>query len=82
MLAHVGAVTWAAGHDGPVFIRVSRMGVPAVNASDYAFAPGRAHELRRGSDVTIVATGTVVSRVLASLRVPMLIVQGVEGAVD
>jgi transketolase len=58
------AVRWAAGHTGPVFIRVSRMGVPAVNPSAYRFEPGRAVTLRDGSDVTLVATGVVVRRVL------------------
>lgn len=60
------AVRWAATHDGPVFIRVSRMSVPAVNDDDYAFEPGRAITLREGRDVTLIATGTVVSRALAA----------------
>jgi transketolase len=58
------AIRWAAGHDGPVFVRVSRMGVPDVNPPGYAFAPGTAVTLREGTDVTVVATGTVVSRAL------------------
>ncbi|WP_062521942.1 transketolase family protein [Demequina silvatica] len=58
------AVRWAARHDGPVFIRVSRMGVPDVNPEGYEFAPGKAVTLREGSDVTLIATGTVVSRAL------------------
>ena len=58
------AIRWAAGHDGPVYVRVSRMGVPDVNPEGYEFAPGRAVMLRDGADVTIVATGTVVSRAL------------------
>jgi transketolase len=58
------ALRWAAAHDGPVFVRVSRMGVPAVNADDYSFEAGRAVVLRDGSDVTLVATGTVVARAL------------------
>lgn len=57
-------VRWAAQHDGPVFIRVSRMGVPDVNPEGYRFAPGRAVTLREGDDVTLVATGTVVVRAL------------------
>lgn len=57
-------VRWAAQHDGPVFIRVSRMGVPAVNELDYRFTPGRAVRLRDGSDVTVLATGTTVGRAL------------------
>jgi transketolase len=58
------AIRWAAQHDGPVFVRVSRMGVPDVNPDGYEFAPGRAVTLREGTDVTLVATGTVVSRTL------------------
>lgn len=60
------ALRWAAQHDGPVFVRVSRMGVPDVHPEGYEFVPGRATTLRDGSDVTIAATGTVVSRALAA----------------
>lgn len=60
------AVRWAAAHDGPVFIRVSRMGVPMVNRADYEFVPGKAVTLRDGNDVTLAAVGTVVSRALAA----------------
>lgn len=60
------AVTWAAGHDGPVFLRISRTGVPAVFDAETPFHPGRAHMLREGGDVTIVALGTVVPRALAA----------------
>ncbi len=62
------AVRWAAQHDGPVFLRVSRMGVPAVNPDGYTFVPGRAVTLREGNDVTIIATGTVVTRALDAAR--------------
>jgi transketolase len=58
------ALRWAAGHDGPVFVRVSRMGVPDVNPPDYEFVPGRAVTLREGSDVTVIANGTTVARAL------------------
>lgn len=60
------AVTWAADHDGPVFLRISRTGVPAVFDAETPFHPGRAHMLREGGDVTIVALGTVVPRALAA----------------
>lgn len=60
------AVAWAAGHDGPVFLRISRTGVPAVLDADMDFRPGRAHMLRDGGDVTIIALGTVVPRALAA----------------
>lgn len=58
------AIRWAAQHDGPVFVRVARMGVPDVSPEGYRFAPGRAVTLRDGDDVTLVATGTVVVRAL------------------
>ena len=58
------AVTWAASHPGPVYIRVSRMGVPDVNPAGYQFRPGKAVTLREGTDVTVVATGVTVVRAL------------------
>ncbi|PSL00355.1 transketolase subunit B [Haloactinopolyspora alba] len=57
-------IRWAAEHPGPVFVRVSRMPVPDVMPEDYRFVPGHAVTLRDGRDVTIAATGTVVSRAL------------------
>lgn len=51
-------------YDGPVFFRVSRMGVPSVHAPDQTFEIGKAIRLRQGSDVTIIAAGTLVSRAL------------------
>src|SRR6478735_1948583 len=36
------AMRWAAATEGPAFIRVSRMGVPAIYPADYEFVPGRA----------------------------------------
>jgi transketolase len=73
------ALRWAAGHDGPVFVRVSRMGVPDVNPPGYRFVPGRATTLRQGADVTIAATGTVVSRALEAAEV--LAAEGVDARV-
>ena len=58
------AVRWAATAGRPVYIRVSRMGVPDVMPDGYQFTPGRAVELRSGNDVTIVATGITVRRAL------------------
>ena len=59
-----GAIRASAAREGPVFIRVSRMAVPAVYSSDYVFTIGRAPELRAGADLTIIATGTMVARAL------------------
>jgi transketolase len=58
------ALRVAAEMRGPVFLRISRMPVPAVHADDYEFAIGRAVQLRTGSDITLIANGTMVSRAL------------------
>jgi transketolase len=58
------AMRWAAAAEGPVFMRIGRLKVPAVSDEKAGFKVGRADELRAGSDVTIVATGTLVSRAL------------------
>jgi transketolase len=58
------ALRAAADHHGPVFVRVSRMGVPSVYGDDYRFEIGRAVRLGEGTDVTLVANGTMVSRAL------------------
>jgi len=49
---------------GPVYLRLSRMGVPVVHDADYRFEIGKAVRLRDGSDVTLVACGTLVPRAL------------------
>ncbi|HKD04886.1 MAG TPA: transketolase family protein [Bryobacteraceae bacterium] len=58
------AVRFAAAFDGPVFLRLSRMPVPAVHPQDYNFQPGKAVELRTGEDITLIANGTMVCRAL------------------
>jgi transketolase len=58
------AVRWAAGAATPVFLRVGRFKVPAVTGDERPFSYGAATRLRDGSDVTVVATGTMVSRAL------------------
>ena len=57
---------WAAATEGPAFIRVSRMAVPAIYDEDYEFVPGRAITVRTGDDVTIISNGTVLWRSLAA----------------
>jgi transketolase len=58
------ALRAATEHDGPVFVRVSRMGVPLVYGADYRFRIGRAARLAEGGDVTLIANGTMISRAL------------------
>jgi transketolase len=56
----------AASTPGPMFLRISRMGVPAVHAEDYRFEIGKAARLREGGDVTLIANGVLVCRALAA----------------
>lgn len=63
-LETAAAMHFTLTHEGPIFLRISRMAVPQVHADDYAFRFGHADVLREGSDVTIVATGVLVSRAL------------------
>lgn len=58
------AIRAAVAYDGPVFLRLSRMPVPVVHPPGYQFEIGRAPRLRDGSDVTLIANGTMVSRAL------------------
>lgn len=60
------AVRAAARHQGPVYLRLSRVGVPDVVPADYAFEIGKALTLRDGSDVTIIANGTLTHRALTA----------------
>jgi transketolase len=60
------AIRAAYEHEGPVFIRTSRIGVPIVHPDDYRFGIGRSVRLRDGSDVTIIANGVVLARALAA----------------
>lgn len=56
------AVRWAAALDGPVFLRIGRYKVPSVSQGRApAFRPGRAEVLRDGSDIALVANGTMVT---------------------
>ena len=59
------AVQAAAAHEGPVFIRVSRFGVPALaRPAGASFAIGKAETLREGGDVALLACGVMVARAL------------------
>ena len=54
----------AAKIDGPVYMRISRAEVPDVNGQDYKFEFGKGVVLRDGGDVTIIATGYMVSKAI------------------
>jgi transketolase len=60
------AVKAAVAHEGPVYLRLSRMPVPALDRTDARFEIGKAELLRGGGDVAIIATGTLVHHALAA----------------
>jgi transketolase len=62
------AMRYSLTHEGPMFIRISRIPVPQVHPDDYAFKFGKAVILRHGTDVTIVTNGVLVSRALDAAR--------------
>ena len=53
-----------AEYDGPVYLRLSRAGALSPHNDAMPLHMGRGLTLREGSDVTIVATGTMVGRSL------------------
>ena len=50
--------------DGPVYMRFGRLAVPVIFDDDYKFEVGKSVELREGNDVTVIATGLMVSEAL------------------
>jgi transketolase len=61
----VKATEAALRHDGPVYLRLTGgPNSPVVYAEDYDFRIGRAVPLRRGDDLTLIATGTMVHEAL------------------
>jgi len=58
------AVRWAAQAGKPIYMRIARFKIPAVNGVEHRFEMGRIATLRQGDDVTIAAIGTMVSRAL------------------
>ena len=58
------AVKAAYEYDGPVYLRFGRLAAPVVNDENYRFEIGKGVVLREGKDVTLIATGLMVSRTL------------------
>ena len=63
------AVKAAIEYYGPVYIRLGRLPVESFNNSDdYRFEIGKGITLRGGKDITVVATGLMVSRALQAVK--------------
>jgi transketolase len=68
-LETAAAMRYSLSHEGPMFLRISRIPVPRVHREDYEFRFGKAVRLRDGSDVTIITNGVLAHRALESARV-------------
>ena len=61
----IKAVEASAEYNGPVYIRLTGgQNHPQVYSEDYKFEIGKAVELKKGKDISIIATGTMVSESL------------------
>jgi transketolase len=69
----------AAALDGPVFLRISRMPVPALDRARPECRIGHAEVLREGGDIALIANGTLVHRALAAAEA--LAAEGIEARV-
>lgn len=57
----------ALAHDGPVYLRLTGgMRAPIVYKDDFELIPGKAITLREGTDIVIVATGSMVHTALTT----------------
>ena len=66
-------------YQGPVYMRIGRSPAPVIFNADHRFEIGKASILRIGYDVTLIATGVMVSRSL--IAADLLKKQGVKARV-
>lgn len=58
------AMEYIVAHQGPVFLRLMRQKTDDINPPDYQFRFGKGVVLRRGKDMSLMATGGVVANTL------------------
>ena len=62
------AVYMVAQYEGPVYLRLSRAEVPVIFDKNYKMEIGKGNLLKEGKDITLIATGIMVARVLEAAR--------------
>ncbi len=63
------AVEFAINHNGPVYLRFSRMATEDIfDEATYKFELGKGQELKEGNDVTIISTGIMASFALEAAK--------------
>ena len=73
------AVEAAIQHDGPVYLRFGRLGMPAIYDENQTFELGKGVQLQDGKDVTIIATGLMVPEAMKAAK--MLTGEGISARV-
>lgn len=74
------AVKSIISYKGPVYLRLGRLAVPTLyNEKNYNFEIGKGIEMTPGNDITIIATGLMVSEALESADI--LLNQGISAKV-
>ena len=63
------AVRFASEHNGPVYIRLSRMNVPEIYDKEYKFDLNKAVVLKEGRDVSIFVTGDLLAEVVKAAEI-------------
>jgi transketolase len=63
-------------YKGPVYMRISRIGVPDYHKPDYVFKIGKGEILREGKAAAIVATGIMVTEAIEAAQ--LLAMEGIE----
>ncbi|AJQ28670.1 transketolase family protein [Pelosinus fermentans] len=58
------AVRAAAHIDGPVYLRLGRLGVPSIFDENHTFTFGKGNVLKDGKDITIIGMGLMISKCL------------------
>jgi transketolase len=65
----VKAVHAAVAHVGPVYIKLGSPKMPVLMDENYPFQIGKGVVMQEGSDVTIIGTGTVLSKAAEAARI-------------
>ncbi|HEX5590720.1 MAG TPA: transketolase C-terminal domain-containing protein [Candidatus Limnocylindrales bacterium] len=73
------ALRWAAGYDGPCYVRLGRDATAQLFDDDHRFELGRALWIREGRDVTLVSTGAQTTRTVEAAE--LLAAEGISAGV-
>ena len=61
------AVAFAVQYQGPIFLRLSRVGVPDLLPAGHTFELGKANMLADGTDLTIITNGVLTHRAMMAV---------------